>query len=179
MTTLAALFLDTDTDADARVRFRSGVMFVTSGAQGVLVEGVRPGRDPVRAVIGATDAVDVLDALWAWRSIELPAMDGVTGVRRLRFHPRPDGVEVSIRSRTTTRGRWLVHADRVPELGDALCRALITARSTTATAAVGTAPGGHPAAVQSPDTDTENGVAAGVGAGGAAVGLRIVPGGRR
>ncbi|AOS61040.1 hypothetical protein TL08_00980 [Actinoalloteichus hymeniacidonis] len=104
-------------------------MFVTSGGHGVLVEGVRPGADPIRAAITPTDAVDVLDALWTGRAIDLPAIDGTSGIRRLQFRPRPEGVEVSIRSRTSTLGRWLVHSDRIPELGDALRRALTCAES--------------------------------------------------
>lgn len=73
-------------------------MFVTSREHGVLIEGVRPGADPVRARITPTDAVDVLDALWGGRAIDLPAVEGATGIRRLQFRPRPDGVEISIRS---------------------------------------------------------------------------------
>ncbi|APU17469.1 MULTISPECIES: hypothetical protein [Actinoalloteichus] len=166
MTTLFVLFLDTDT--------RGGVMFVTSGVGGVLVEGVRPGRDPVRAAISATDAVDVLEGVWAGRVVDLPAMDGVTGLRRLRFWSGPQGVEVSIRSRAATLGRWLVHADRVPELGDALRRALTTARTHTTTgAALGTNTVPF-------DTEAQSEVAVGIGAGGAvAAALQVVPGGRR
>ncbi|APU13270.1 MULTISPECIES: hypothetical protein [Actinoalloteichus] len=105
-------------------------MFVTTGGHGVLVEGVRPGADPVRAAISATDAVDVLDSLKSGRTIDLPAINGVTGTRRLQVRPRPDGVEISIRSRAAVLGRWFVYADRVAELADALRRALTAARAT-------------------------------------------------
>ncbi|APU16069.1 MULTISPECIES: hypothetical protein [Actinoalloteichus] len=176
MTTLAALFLDTHTHTDPDTDVRSGIMFVTSGAHGVLVEGVRPGHDPIRAAISPTDAVDVLDALWAGRAIDLPAIDGITGIRRLQFRPRPDGVEVSIRSRTSTRGRWLVHADRVPELGDALRRALAAARAATDTAM-----GGSVAEVSRDDVGSAADLGTDVRAGSSALAaaLQVIPGGRR
>ncbi|APU17918.1 hypothetical protein UA75_30160 [Actinoalloteichus sp. GBA129-24] len=107
-------------------------MFVTSGGHGVLVEGARPGADPVRAAISATDAVDVLDALRAGSAIDLPAVDDRTELRRLLLRHRPDGVEISLRTRTCVLGRWFVYADRVPELAHALRRALDAVRSTGA-----------------------------------------------
>ncbi|AOS65618.1 hypothetical protein TL08_24200 [Actinoalloteichus hymeniacidonis] len=116
-------------------------MFLVGSGRSVLVEGVRPdGAEPVRAAISVTDAVDVLDALKAGRAIDLPAVDDRTELRRLLVRHRPDGVEISLRTRTSVLGRWFVYADRVPDLTFALRTALDATRATDHAPASGPAP---------------------------------------